>query len=157
MATQELLFEMAKDFDADFEKGILYWVKPRKGKKEAGTYKSAGGRYHVIYKKKEYLRYRILFALFHGYWPFGEIDHIDGNPSNDSIKNLRDVSRTQNARNCKLRSDNSSGATGISKHQGKWRVRLATKHMGSFETFDDAVEFRKKIQIQSNYTERHGT
>jgi hypothetical protein len=156
MNNQDLLLQMAKDFDADFENGILYWVKPRKGKKEAGTFKPAGKRFHVIYKKKEYLRYRILFALYYGYWPFGEIDHIDGNSSNDKISNLRDVTRSENARNCKLRVDNKYGCSGISFHQGKWRVRIGKNHKSSFEKLDDAIAYRKKLQSESGYTERHG-
>ena len=152
-----MLMSMAQDFDADFERGLLYWVKPRKGKKEAGTFKSALNRHTVIYKNKVHLRYRILFALFNGYWPFGEIDHIDGNSLNDSISNLRDGDRKLNAKNTKIRSDNKTGMAGISFHQGKWRVRLSNKHIGSFEKKSEAMAVRLKVQLEEGYTQRHGT
>lgn len=155
MATQELLLEMAKDFDADFDSGVLYWVNPKR-KKPAGTYKSIGKRYHVKYKNKEYLRYRIIYALYNGHWPFGEIDHIDGNPSNDAISNLRDVGRTDNAKNCKRRSDNKSGFSGVSMQKGRWRVSIGRKYLKSFDNFEDAVSYRKDIQKNLGYTERHG-
>lgn len=158
MATQELLYEMAKHFRADFEAGKLYWVDSRCGKKEAGTLKRKLNRVHVTYNGKIYLRYRILFALYHGYWPFGEIDHLDGCSSNDSISNLRDVPRAINARNCKVRSDNTSGRTGIQfvEKLGKWRARLGHRHLGVFENLSEAIVCRKNAAFENSYTERHG-
>lgn len=41
------------------------------------------------------------------------IDHIDGNPFNNSIENLREVDFTQNSRNARVRKDNKTGYPGI--------------------------------------------
>ena len=159
MATQEILYDIAKHFDADFERGLLYRVKSDGTKKPAGCFKRHLNRHYVIFRKKTYLRYRIIFALYHGYWPKNEIDHIDGCSNNDSIANLRDCDRALNAKNCKLRSDNTSGHVGVTfEHQIKrWRVRLGHIHLGVFERFEDAVQCRIIAALENAYTERHGT
>jgi hypothetical protein len=43
--------------------------------------------------------HRIIWKLIHGKDPDQVIDHIDGNPSNNRIENLRDVSPAKNAQN----------------------------------------------------------
>jgi hypothetical protein len=43
--------------------------------------------------------HRIIWKLFYGKDPDQVIDHIDGNPSNNRIENLRDVSPAKNAQN----------------------------------------------------------
>jgi hypothetical protein len=73
-----------------------------------------------------YLAHRIIFAMHHGFMP-EFIDHIDGNPSNNLIENLRECNLSQNQYNSKLRTDNKSGIKGVcwKKKANKWQVRLA--------------------------------
>ena len=55
--------------------------------------------------------------LVMGYTPVKgyEVDHIDGNPLNNTVANLRLVSRAENIRNSSVRSDNkSTGIRGVS-------------------------------------------
>lgn len=43
--------------------------------------------------------HRVVWAISYGEWPIGEIDHINGNPGDNRIANLRAVGRTENTRN----------------------------------------------------------
>ncbi|QEW07317.1 HNH endonuclease [Nitrincola iocasae] len=61
----------------------------------AGNYKqvSINGRRHKFH--------RIIWALANGRWPVGmEVDHINRDPRNNHPDNLREVSYSQNQRNC---------------------------------------------------------
>lgn len=65
------------------------------------------------------------------------VDHIDGDKLNNRISNLRPASTAQNARNCKLRIDNSSGYKGVSRAKsGRWeaciKVGKKKKTLGTF-------------------------
>ena len=80
--------------------GVLRWKKGKQGRQKsliAGyTY---SGYCRVFVCGKSYQAHRIAFAMYHQRDIVGEIDHIDGNPSNNSIVNLREATRLENARN----------------------------------------------------------
>ena len=77
------------------------------------------------------------------------IDHIDGNPKNNHIDNLRDVTVSQNAMNSKIPNNNISGYKGVSwsKRKNKLEVDIRAnkkKHfIGYFNDIEDAVKARK--------------
>lgn len=93
--------------------------------KPAGSIAKIGYRYISINRKK-YLAHRLGWLWVHGVWPTAQIDHIDGNRSNNAISNLREANQAQNTRNGKLRSSNSSGYKGAHYHRGMglWRARI---------------------------------
>ena len=65
-------------------------------------------------KRTTVKRSHIVYSLSKGQIPEGfDIDHIDGDRSNDSPDNLRLVNKTLNNKNRCKRSDNTSGVTGI--------------------------------------------
>jgi hypothetical protein len=83
------------------------------------------------------------------------IDHIDGNTSNNSKANLREVSPAENARNRKgLQPNNKSGVAGVSWYRPtqKWYVQLKYNgrpiYGGYYEDFDEAVEARRQLEIK---------
>ena len=59
-----------------------------------------------------YLLHRIIFGLHHGWLPH-EIDHIDRNPQNNSIENLRASSPILNATNRGLSVNSTTGYLGV--------------------------------------------
>ena len=73
-----------------------------------------------------------------------EVDHINGDGLDNRLANLRIVSREQNQRNSKRRSDNTSGFKGVSLHgkSGKWQARIRIdgkqKSLGIFRTKEEA-------------------
>lgn len=85
--------------------------------------------------------HRIAWAIHHGEWPKGSIDHINGDPADNRIANLRDVSHSMNMRNTAARSDNKSGYSGVRwcRRAQKWIVAI---QIGRFSKIEDAVAAR---------------
>ncbi|MEO0569893.1 MAG: HNH endonuclease signature motif containing protein [Pseudomonadota bacterium] len=111
-----------------------------------------------------YLAHRVIWAYSNGTWPSGELDHINGEKTDNRIANLREVSRTQNCRNLRKNIRNTSGCTGVKKSRSgkKWVAEIGCGagkkvHLGSFENFDDAVAARKSAELVMGYSARHGS
>lgn len=107
--------------------------------------------------------HRVIWALVTGEWPVDDIDHIDGVRWNNIWTNLRAVSRSSNMKNCRLRSDNSSGQTGVHwiKADSIWVASITsngtTMHLGRFTSKEAAIGARKNAEGKFNFTPRHGT
>lgn len=88
---------------------------------------------------KLYRAHRLAWLYVHGIWA-EQIDHRDGDKSNNRIKNLRDANFSKNSANAKRRSDNKSGFKGVFyyKTRGNWKaeicVRGKKKCLGYFPT-----------------------
>jgi len=112
---------------------------------------------------KTYYSHRVIWAMEHGFWPVHQIDHIDGNPSNNRIENLRDVAQSVNLRNKKKQITNTSGSNGVYfvKNKKKWRAAVTIdykeQHLGYFDNIEDAIAARQKANLRHGFTERHGT
>jgi hypothetical protein len=110
---------------------------------------------------ESYLAHRVIWRMVFG-GDVGEIDHIDGDPANNSIANLRVVTHQENARNTKVRADSRSGVPGVSFHKSKqrWKVRIWTGgtcvNVGTYAGFDDAVAARAQAQSALGFHENHG-
>lgn len=124
-----------------YENGKLYWKMPRKGvnvNDVAGTTLSTGYR-SVFIDGKRHMEHRVIFMMHNGYLP-KEIDHIDNNPLNNCIENLREATRSNNMQNTKLLKNNVSGCKNVYWHKisNKWKVQLnANKNRMFFGSFDD--------------------
>jgi hypothetical protein len=73
-----------------------------------------------------------------GQWPVGEIDHINGNGSDNRWENLRQVTHKQNGANQGANYNNKHGFKGVRKRGNSWSARIATekkeRHPGSFSS-----------------------
>lgn len=80
------------------------------------------------------------------------VDHRNTNTLDNRRKNLRLCSKSENAHNCGVRSDNTSGHRGICWHKRakKWMVRLKSdnvdKYLGVFADLQDAINARKAAE-----------
>ena len=88
---------------------------------------------------RDYKAHRLAWFYMTGAWPIDQIDHIDGNPVNNRIENLREATNSVNKQNMrKARSDNKSGLLGVGKNGKKWRAVIGVdgknKHIGYFDT-----------------------
>ena len=106
--------------------------------------------------------HRICWAIHFGEWPGGQIDHIDGDRSNNKIENLRVVTNMENGQNQRRHITNTSGETGVTwdKQYGKWMAYIGfvgrTKFLGRFPDFEDAVAARKQAERHIGYHPNHG-
>lgn len=87
------------------------------------------------------------------------IDHIDGNPLNNRVENLRQVLHSENHRNRKIQSNNKTGYSGIRFRSGRYTARAkmngVEKSLGSYETLQQALRARYSYLSQFGFTERH--
>ena len=110
----------------------------------AGTTLNTGYRQIVIFYKF-YLEHRIAILITRGAWPPSDVDHINGDPSDNRLCNLREATTAQNLQNSRRRIDNKSGCTGVcwSKQYNKWHARIAAAgkrvHVGYFVCKDEAI------------------
>lgn len=78
-----------------------------------------------------------------------QIDHINGDKTDNRIKNLREATNAQNGKNLKLSAKNTSGICGVSfdRQTGKWRATIKVdgkqRCLGRWVVFDDAVNARR--------------
>lgn len=83
-----------------------------------------------------YLAHRVAWLHFHGRWPAEYIDHIDGDPSNNAIKNLREANSMENARCCRAKGFYQDKRTG--RFTAQIRVNKKSIHLGTFDTAEAA-------------------
>ena len=119
--------------------------------KIAGSNQSAGYKFITI-KRQNYLAHRLAWLYVYGYFP-KELDHINRVRTDNKIKNLRSVNRTQNRFNSGIRSDNIIGVTGVYKYPRRHRKKRfwasitilgKRKSLGYFYTLKEASLAYKK-------------
>jgi hypothetical protein len=99
----------------------------------------------IYIEKKYYAAHRLAWFLINGEIDSNhQIDHIDGDRSNNRISNLRLATHADNCRNIGLPKHNRSGVKGVHFHKqnGKWRAQIklnGKRHwLGNFERIEDA-------------------
>lgn len=153
--------------------GLLYWKEchsqsvqwnGRWANKEAFTTIQKTGYKFGRIEYWGFYAHRVIWAMQTGAWPKEQIDHIDGDRSNNAWINLREVTFSQNNMNASLPSHNSSGHIGVSliKKTGKWEAHIGMpgkkikKSLGVFGSLEEAVKARKAAESALNYHPNHG-
>jgi tyrosine-protein phosphatase YwqE len=133
--------------------GILYKYNATYPKRKIGTV-GKNGYLAVDFGGIRLYAHTIIFALYNGYIS-KIIDHKDRNRLNNKIENLRDANHTINAINKGLSSKNKSGIKGVCKGNNKWVAQIKVNkrkiHLGTFNTFKEAVAKRKEAEKQYIY------
>lgn len=184
---EKISIEYLKEcFNYDPIEGKLYWNNDRplshfktKGAylswksqwsgKEAGNLAKIKG--HLVYRQVLVNKIRttgskVMYALYYGHY-VEMVDHLDGNPLNNKIENLKASSAKENAKNLRLSKNNTSGIVGVNwyEHVGKWRAvgteTCGTKRknisLGYHTSLFDAACARISWQNNNGYSLRHGT
>jgi hypothetical protein len=136
----------------DGSTGDFTW-RVRRGKAHVGsqagslTRNGCGGTYrHIKVDGRLYKSHRLAWLYVYGRWPEADIDHIDGDGTNNRIANLREATRSQNCRNKSKQSNNKSGFKGVHwcANERKWRALIYVggqkKSLGMFKTAEAAHE-----------------
>ncbi len=130
--------------------------------KKAGC-ATAKGYVYINIRPRKFLAHRV--AMIMSGYDVSEslVDHINGNPSDNRLCNLRLASHSMNGRNGRMRSTNTSGVSGVcwDKSVGKWHARVyidpyKSKTLGVFEDMDDARAAVESARAGVGYTDRHG-
>lgn len=131
------------------ESGVFHWIN-RVGNIRAGAIagsKGPAGYIAICVMKERHGAHRLAWLYVHGVFPDGEIDHINGDKSDNRICNLRDVSHTQNTQNIRVahRRNKSTGALGVCRSKTKSVRYYSTilvngkaKCLGSYGTVEEA-------------------
>ena len=127
------------------ETGVFRWRVKRSNVIPAGSLAGGicNGYRRICVKAKTYTAGRLAWYFVHGEWPHGVIDHINGNPDDNRIANLRSVSQKVNTQNKhRARSDSRSQLMGAHPHSGNWVATIhvdgKSKYLGYFKTAEAA-------------------
>ena len=165
-STEYLRERLALDADT----GQLLWrFNPRASKswntrwagREAFTASFKGYRTGRL-DGQQYLAHRVAWALHHGRWPQGQLDHVNGDRSDNRLENLRVVSNTENARNSSLSKNNTSGVTGVWRdtRRGHWCAEIKVDrrkiYLGAFASVEEAAAARKRAEKDYGFHANHG-
>lgn len=145
---QPLTVERAREvLSYDPETGKLTWLitlSPRAVKgKEAGHRMKRGSAVQLRIDKRLYSAHRVIWLMVYGVWPT-EVDHIDNDPLNNRLSNLRAATHAQNLKNMSMHRDNAQGVKGVyrNKHASGYFSQIMVDgkqhYLGRFKTKEQA-------------------
>ncbi|MNE18923.1 AP2 domain protein [compost metagenome] len=111
----------------DYQDGKLFWRFDRGSNAKSGARAGrllATGYRSIHVSGRRYQEHRLVFLWNHGYMP-SQIDHINGEKSDNRIENLREASHSQNQMNTEDRCGE-SGFRGVRfvPSTGRWSARI---------------------------------
>lgn len=134
----------------DSDTGEFFWKAKPAGHRRKTGYISI----HI--DGREVKAHQLAWFMTHGTWPETMIDHINGDPSDNRIENLRDASAKLNSENQRrARAQNQAKMLGVSWHakNAKWQASIyangKSNYLGTFDTPEEAhrvyLEAKRKM------------
>ena len=126
--------------------GQFRWLCDRQGHVRAGDMAgcvnhSVGYIYIGLGQRRRFAAHRLAWALVHGEWPKSEIDHINGERTDNRIENLRVVTTSENRQN-QRRGRGRLGLLGVRRNGKRFSaiigVNYKTHCLGTFDTPEEA-------------------
>lgn len=133
--------------DYDPETGRFAWKVSdwRRAKLNGGVgHVNSYGYVKIKFAGHHVAAHRLAWLFTYGHWPEGELDHINGNRSDNRIANLRLCTVAQNRINSKANANNRSGLKGAhwNRFRGTWIARCGVNgrsvYIGAFDTAEAA-------------------
>lgn len=166
MITQAQLKEL---LDYCPETGVFTWKVNRRGNAKAGgvagyaqTVSSGKKYWYIKVFKVKLFAHRLAVLYMTGSFPEAQVDHEDGNGTNNRWSNLRCVGSLENGRNRRRPADNTSGVVGVGwcpkskRFYARIRVNWKRVHLGCYKNFEDAVAARKAAEVTYGFHKNHG-
>lgn len=129
------------------ETGLFTWSAKAQKNTVIGTVagcKNARGYLQIGLRNSLFQQHRLAWFYVYGFWPDGEIDHINRKRDDNRIANLRIVDRSKNSRNRDVTSRSTSGIKWVcfDNTKKKWRVDVGygeeRKFFGNYVNLSDA-------------------
>jgi hypothetical protein len=164
--------ELRRFLRYDPETGVFHW-RARTDRDHSWNMRHvgeiAGGinrvGYWVIVIRRPRLAHRLAWTWMTGEVAEGQIDHINGDRTDNRWSNLRLVTQKQNSANQGLRTNNISGIKGVSweARSKKWRAQIMkdgkAHYLGAYHTVEEATAVRRAAELehQGIYARTEGT
>ena len=132
--------------------------------KEAFTAKKRSGHLHGLLFGANTMAHRVAWAVHYGEAPNGFIDHINHDPADNRIANLRIVDASGNAKNRSPNKRKRSGLPhgvsvrvnmGINRYFAQIQVEGKNRHLGTFDTPEEAAAAYIKAAQDHGFHENH--
>lgn len=87
-----------------------------------------------------YYLHRLVFLYMLGALPTDNVDHVNGNKTDNRFTNLREATVSQNAMNRSKQSNNTSGYKGVTwdRAKNKWKAQIKSRFIGYYNTAEEA-------------------
>lgn len=144
--------------------GVLTWrARPRELFTTSRSYKiwnarfcgrqagySSNGYIQVRIGKSIHLAHRVAWAYMTGAWPEKQLDHIDGDKSNNMFANLREATNSENGYNRERYSNNTSGVKGVcwDKSVSKWKAQIKAENACVYSKYFDDIDSASKAIVE---------
>jgi hypothetical protein len=138
------------------ETGVFSAVvdRPRaKAGEEVGTI-LPNGYVHIMVRGKFCKGHRLAWFYMTGEWPSEQIDHINGERSDNRWCNLRECSNEQNSLNRRKYRNNSTSVTGVYWHKKSQRYAASIDfnrkriNLGYFDSVEAAAVVRRAAELK---------
>lgn len=134
-AKMQIEEELQSFLTYDANTGLLY----RCG--QAIGFRRKDGYVEIRFRGRSYLGHRVVWLLYYGTWPRGQIDHRNRKRFDNRIVNLRESNHIRNGQNRR----DSRPVPGIFKYHYRWAVIFRNKYQGSHRHFCKAYKHRMEI------------
>ena len=138
--------------------GDLYIKEKRWGHTRKAGGLDKNGYHRVLIEGKTLFTHRVVLYLESGIWPTEEVDHINGVRNDNRPLNLRLVTKSQNNKGFKAKSEGTTSkyrGVGLKSKEKLWRAYITLdgvhKHLGYFISEEEAARAYNEAAIRFGF------